>query len=65
MNVVFAEMHPAPQGSRLGDLPGLFKTLPRMEPEDLRDFARDVVAVKKQLNRVAERGSLIESAEAW
>lgn len=48
---VLAELHPAPRGRRMGDLPALFKALPRMEPEDVRDFSRDVEAAKKRLNR--------------
>ncbi|MBI4371042.1 MAG: hypothetical protein HY552_01970 [Elusimicrobia bacterium] len=48
---VLAELHPAPRGRRLGELPALLKTLPRMEPGDARDFERDVTAAKKSLNR--------------
>lgn len=46
---VLAELHPVPQGRRMGDLPALFKALPRLEPEDAREFARDVAAAKKRL----------------
>ena len=52
---ILAELHPAPKGRKMGDLPALFKALPRLEPEDARDFARDVEAAKKRLNRRAPR----------
>ncbi len=52
---VLAELHPAPRGRRLGDLPALFKTLPSLEPADVRDFARDVAAAKRRLNRRTAR----------
>lgn len=52
---VVAELHPAPRGRRMGDLPALFKLLPRLEPEDARDFSRDLAAAKKRLNRRTAR----------
>lgn len=52
---VLAELHPAPKGRRLGDLPELLKSLPRVEPKDARDFARDVAAARTGLNRKAAR----------
>jgi antitoxin (DNA-binding transcriptional repressor) of toxin-antitoxin stability system len=48
---VLAELHPAPQGRRLGDLPALLKALPPLGPEDARGLARDVEAARKRLNR--------------
>ena len=52
---ILAELHPAPQGRAMGDLPALFKALPRLESEDARDFVRDVATAKKSLNRRAVR----------
>ena len=52
---ILAELRPAPQGRKMGDLPALFKALPRLEPGDARDFERDVTAAKKSLNRRAVR----------
>lgn len=48
---VLAELHPAPKGRRLGDLPALLKALPRIEEKDAREFARDIEAAKERLNR--------------
>lgn len=52
---ILAELHPAPQGRRMGDLPALLRALPRLEPDDARDFARDAAASRKALNRRAVR----------
>lgn len=48
---VVAELHPAPKGRTLGELPALFKALPRLDPADARGFAHDVEAARKRLNR--------------
>ena len=52
---VLAELHPAPKGRRLGDLPELFKTLPHLGPDDGGSFAHDVASAKARLNRRAPR----------
>ena len=52
---VLAELHPAPQGRRLGDLPGLFKALPRLGPKEAGELARDVSASTARLNRRAAK----------
>lgn len=52
---VLAELHPAPQGRRLGDLPGILKSLPRLGPEDAAVLARDVAEGRRGLNRRAPR----------
>lgn len=41
-----AELRPAPVGSRLGDLPGLLSSLPRLDDED---FAADIDAARAEL----------------
>ncbi len=52
---VIAELRPAPQGVRLGELPALLGSLPRLGPGEDRDFARDVASARKRLNKVKPR----------
>ena len=52
---VLAELHPAPRGRRLGDLPGLLKSLPRLGPAESRGLALDAAAAKTRLNRRAAK----------
>ncbi len=44
---ILAELHPAPQGRRLGDLPALFKALPRLDPKDAEALGKDVREIRK------------------
>lgn len=46
-----AELHPVPQGRRLGDLPQILRALPRLGEKEAASFARDVATARKKLNR--------------
>jgi antitoxin (DNA-binding transcriptional repressor) of toxin-antitoxin stability system len=48
---IIAELHPAPRGRRLADLPALLKTLPRLEGDEADAFGRDLKNARKSLNR--------------
>jgi len=48
---VIAELKPAPRGRRLGDLPVLFKSLPRLSDTDAKAFSRDLQKAKRALSR--------------
>ncbi len=39
---VLAELVPVPKGGRLGELPALLNSLPRLTEQDARSFARDL-----------------------
>ena len=42
-----AELRPVPGGRRLGDLPGLLRSLPQLSKSDVAAFAKDVAAARK------------------
>lgn len=48
---IIAELHPAPRGRRLADLPALFKAAPRLSKDEAEDFERELKAAKKFLHR--------------
>ena len=54
---IIAELHPAPRGRRLTDLPALFKAAPRLSKDEAEDFERELKAAKKSLNRKKARGA--------
>ncbi len=45
-----AELRPVPGGRRLGDLPGLLRSLPHLSKSDVTSFAKDVDASRKALS---------------
>ncbi len=53
-----AELRPLPAGTRLGDLPGLLASLPRLSPGEAEELAADVDSARKDL---AQR----EVADPW
>lgn len=44
-----AELSPLPLGTRLGDLPTLLESIPRLEPEDAGSFAEDLAEARREL----------------
>lgn len=44
-----AELRPVPGGRRLGDLPGLLRSLPHLSKRDAAAFAEDVEASRNSL----------------
>lgn len=44
-----AELTPLPSGTRLGDLPDLLESLPRLSPEEAEAFAGDLDRARDQL----------------
>ncbi len=44
-----AELRPLPTGRRLGDLPGLLRSLPHLSKQDAVAFARDVETSRKAI----------------
>jgi antitoxin (DNA-binding transcriptional repressor) of toxin-antitoxin stability system len=45
-----AELRPVPAGIRLGDLPELLASLPRLTPEEATAFAEDLRAARARLD---------------
>lgn len=39
-----------PEGVRLGELPKIFESLPRLSDDELNDFAKDLDAIRTQFN---------------
>ena len=50
-----AELRPVPAGMRLGDLPGLLASLPRLDAEEAAAFEADLTAARVQLGGMPER----------
>jgi len=48
-NRPIAELRPVPSGRRLGDLPSMMASLPRLSVEDADSFAQDVTSAKREL----------------
>lgn len=44
-----AELSPVPAGTRLGDLPSLFESLPRLSDEEARAFGKDLDRMRTEL----------------
>ena len=42
-----AELHPVPSGRRLGDLPAILRSLPRLSEEDASAFLSDIEAARQ------------------
>ena len=49
-----AELRPVPAGMRLGDLPELLASLPRLGSEDAAAFEDDLATARDQLRRLPE-----------
>ena len=45
---VLAELRPAPQGRRLGELPELFRSLPHLSRQEANAFHKDLHQAKKR-----------------
>jgi antitoxin (DNA-binding transcriptional repressor) of toxin-antitoxin stability system len=50
-----AMLSPVPAGRRLGDLPSLLASLPRLSSEEAASFARDLEEARTELDRAPER----------
>lgn len=50
-----AELLPVPAGARLGDLPGLLATLPRLSKREAEALAEDIALGRAELNAVPPR----------
>ena len=50
-NKPLAELRPLPAGARLGELPGLLASLPRLSPSEAAEFADDLSAARTELAR--------------
>ena len=48
---IVAELKPAPRGGRLGDLPALLKSLPRLSVSEITSFSRDLDKEKRALSK--------------
>jgi len=48
---VVAELKPAPRGRRLGDLPTLLKSLPRLSDTDAKAFSGDLRKARRALSK--------------
>ena len=44
-----AELRPVPHGRKLGELPELMKSLPRLAPGDVDSFARDLAEMRREM----------------
>jgi len=45
-----AELRPVPHGKRLGELPELLKSLPKLSAEEADSFGRDIAEMRKQIS---------------
>ncbi|OGV70551.1 MAG: hypothetical protein A3K19_24830 [Lentisphaerae bacterium RIFOXYB12_FULL_65_16] len=45
-----AELRPLPSGRRLGDLPGILRSLPRLSKTDAAAFAADVETARRAID---------------
>jgi antitoxin (DNA-binding transcriptional repressor) of toxin-antitoxin stability system len=50
-NKPVAELRPVPTGRRLGELPAILDSLPRLSAEDAAAFAADIEEAREELNR--------------
>ena len=48
---VLAEVHPAPTGRRLGDLPAILESLPHLTPADAASFEADLERARTELSQ--------------
>ncbi len=49
-NKPVAELRPVPSGRRLGELPELLASLPRLSPDDASAFEEDIEAARSELS---------------
>ncbi len=49
-NKPVAELRPVPSGGRLGELPELLASLPRLSPDDASALAEDIEAARSELS---------------
>ncbi len=49
-NKPVAELRPVPSGRRLGELPELLASLPRLSPDDASALAEDIEAARSELS---------------
>jgi antitoxin (DNA-binding transcriptional repressor) of toxin-antitoxin stability system len=49
-NKPVAELRPVPSGRRLGELPELLASLPRLSPDDAAALAEDIEAARSELS---------------
>ena len=54
-NKPVAELRPLPTGRRLAELPALLSSLPRLTPDEARQFADDLSAARAEPARVEVR----------
>lgn len=54
-NKPVAELGPVPIGGRLGDLPSLLESLPRLSEEEAAAFDTDLESARKELSRLDSR----------
>jgi antitoxin (DNA-binding transcriptional repressor) of toxin-antitoxin stability system len=54
-NKAVAELRPLPAGRRLGELPGLLASLPRLGATEADAFADDLDAARDEISRLEER----------
>lgn len=50
-----AELSPVPSGTRLGELPALLESLPRLSEAEAQDFADDLARARAELSTIAVR----------
>ncbi|HUT26049.1 MAG TPA: hypothetical protein VM492_17070 [Sumerlaeia bacterium] len=50
-----AELRPTPSGRRLGDLPGLFESLPPLTDREAREFAEDLALIREDASKESPR----------
>ena len=46
-----AELRPVPSGRRLGDLPAILKSLPRLSGKEAEAFSKDLIEARRALPR--------------
>jgi len=46
-----AELRPIPAGRKMGDLPDILESLPRLSKEEANAFARDIAEARDELSR--------------
>ena len=54
-NKPVVEIRPIAQARRLGDLPSIFKSLPRLDAKELSEFEKDIKNARKKIAATPER----------
>ncbi len=44
-----AELRPLPYGRRLGDLPGILRSIPHLAPDDAKTFGEDIDTARSEM----------------